>query len=93
MSEEAVLASPCDMSKIPDFGDWGNGPDDSFTPDDQMRRIYFAGNAITETFWGTARVPPTWTMKRIKEHGLLRYASDVTVSFDILSLRHLVSDQ
>lgn len=77
------------MSNIPDFGDWGNGPEDPFTPDDQMRRFYFAFNHGTATYWGTARVPPTWTKRRIRDHGLFHGAEDLIVSFDVLSLRHL----
>lgn len=78
------------MTTILDFGDWGNGVDDPLTPDDQMRRVYFAFNSGRDTYAGTARVPPSWTRKRVSEQGLLRYAEDVTVSFDILSLRHLL---
>lgn len=80
------------MSKIPDFGEWGNGPDDVYTAPEQMRRVYFAGTSGPLTFWGTARVPPTWTKRRVREVGLLRFAENVSVSFDVRMLRHLVDE-
>lgn len=81
---------------IPDFGDWGNGIGDwedgaPVTPDDQMQRIYFSFNHGTATYWGTARVPPTWTKKRIREKGIFFGAKDLCISRDILSLRHFVN--
>jgi hypothetical protein len=74
---------------IPDFGDWGNGPDDEYTAPEQMRRIYFSFTAGPYAVWGTARVPPTWSMKEIRRHGMFQSVRHLSVSFDVLSLRAL----
>lgn len=78
------------MSGLPDFGDWGNGPEDEYTPDERMRRIYFAFNAGTLTRYGTVRVPSSWTMPRIRQHGLFSIAEDLVVSYDPLAIKHII---
>lgn len=75
---------------IPDVGDWGNGPEDPYTPPEQMRRFYFRFNFEKETRFGTGRVPPSWSKKRIREHGLFAVAEDLSVSFDVRLLRDVV---
>lgn len=72
--------------KLPDFGDWGNGPADDCVAPEQMRRIYFSFTAGVYAVWGTARVPPAWSMKEIRQHGMFQCVSHLSVSFDVLSL-------
>lgn len=74
---------------IPDVGDWGNGPDDPYTPEENMRRFYFVFNFEGSTLYGTGRVPPSWSKRRICDHGLFRWVDDLNVSFDVLLLRHV----
>jgi hypothetical protein len=93
LSESASLTRRQSMSNLPDFGDWGNGPDDAYTAPEHIRRFYFSFNCGTLTRWGTARAPRSWSKKRIQRHGLFAYTSDLNVSFDVLSLRHLVDSE
>lgn len=91
MSETDPIVRRLSMN-IPDAGDWGNGPEDPYTPPEQMRRFYFAFNSGNMTIYGTARVPPTWTKRRIAEQGLFRFSEDLMLAWDIRSLRHIAEE-
>lgn len=77
---------------IPDVGDWGNGPTDPYTPPEEMRRFYFAFNFEGSTRIGTGRAPRTWSTKRIAQHGMFSAVEDLSISFDVRSLRHQIED-
>ena len=74
---------------IQDFGKWGNGPEDPYTPPERMRKVYFTFNSGGVSVRGIASVPNTWSLADVRRQGMLANASDLSVSWDVLLLTRM----